>query len=216
MVARLFDGCARAVRHHDFAHHQHAVGARGVRIDGDRLEDAIGVVAFRLHGRRAVKTPQRQLLERRKRVEVLELGLAAQVRRRRVAVEPDVFELVFGHSRLSCADRAIICVPRRALPQIAAESKAPRRLPPAFKHFVCQSALRPDRAAAARRIAGTARPNCCEPNEQKCECSYCSHALIFCEAYRTKVGQSIILRTTQETGTVTRALGCAHGQGAEP
>jgi hypothetical protein len=34
-----------------------------------------------------------------------------------------------------------ISVPRRALPQIAAESKAPRRLPPAFKHFVCQSAL---------------------------------------------------------------------------
>ena len=104
MVARLFDGCARAVRHHDFAHHQHAVYARGVRIDGDGLEHAIRVVAFRLHGRTAVKTPQRQLLERRKRVELLELSLATQVRRRRVTVEPDVFEFVFCHSRLSCAE----------------------------------------------------------------------------------------------------------------
>jgi hypothetical protein len=49
-----------------------------------------------------------------------------------------------------------ICVPRRALPQIAAESKASRRLPPAFKHFVCQSALRLNYAAAARRIIGAA------------------------------------------------------------
>src|SRR5579862_9540684 len=100
-----------------------------------------------------------------------------------------------------------ICVPRRAVPQIAAESKAPRRLPAAFKHFVCQSALRPNHAAAARRIDGPARSNRCEPNEHKRQCSYCSHALIFCEAYRTKVGQSIILRTTQQTRTVTRALG---------
>jgi hypothetical protein len=41
-----------------------------------------------------------------------------------------------------------ICVPRRALPQIAAESKASALLPPAFKHFVCQSLLRAKRAAA--------------------------------------------------------------------
>jgi hypothetical protein len=46
-----------------------------------------------------------------------------------------------------------ICVPRRALPQIAAESKAPRRLPPAFKHFVCQSAL----GRARRRGAANQR-----------------------------------------------------------
>src|ERR1700688_3989836 len=106
-------------------------------------------------------------------------------------------------------------VPRRAPPQIAAESKASAPLPSAFKHFVCQSAPRPNRAAAERRIAGAARLTCCKPNEQKRECSYCSHALIFYEAYRTKDGQSTILRTTQETRTVTRALGCAHGQGAE-
>jgi hypothetical protein len=92
-----------------------------------------------------------------------------------------------------------ICVPRRALPQIAAESKASAPLPSAFKHFVCQSALGAEHAGAARRIGGAARPRRCEANEQKCECSYCSHALIFCEAYRTKDGQSIILTTTQQT-----------------
>ena len=87
-----------AVRHHDFAHHQHAVGAPAVRIDRDRLEHAVRRVTFRLHGRRAVEAPERKLLERRERVEVLELGLATQVRRRRVTVEPDVLELILCHS----------------------------------------------------------------------------------------------------------------------
>jgi hypothetical protein len=108
-----------------------------------------------------------------------------------------------------------ICVPRRALPQTAAELKASAPPPAGFQAFCVPIALRANRAAAGRRINGTARPNHCKPNEQKRECSYCSHALIFYEAYRTKDEQSIILRTTQETGTVTRALGCAHGQGAE-
>src|SRR5580692_6355337 len=92
-----------------------------------------------------------------------------------------------------------ICVPRRALPQIAAGSKASAPPPAAFKHFVCQSALGAGRAAATWRIAGTAWPLCCKANEQERECLYYSHALIFCEAYRIKVRQSIILRTTQQT-----------------
>src|ERR1700683_2199855 len=74
----------------------------------------MGVVALRLQGGGAVKTPQRQLLERRKRVEIFELGLAAQVWRRRVAVEPNVFEFVFCHSRLSCADVRSLCAETRA------------------------------------------------------------------------------------------------------
>ncbi len=40
-----------AVRHHHFAHHQHAVGARGIGIERDGFEHAIGAVPFRLHGR---------------------------------------------------------------------------------------------------------------------------------------------------------------------
>src|SRR5882724_13412258 len=55
-----------AVGHHDFAHHQRAIGARGVRIDGDRLEHAIRIMALGLHGRASVEAPQRKLFERRK------------------------------------------------------------------------------------------------------------------------------------------------------
>ena len=54
-----------AVRHHHFAHHQRAVGARGVRIDRDRLQHAIGAVAFGLHGGAAVEAPERKLVQRR-------------------------------------------------------------------------------------------------------------------------------------------------------
>ena len=59
-----------AVGHHDFAHHQRAVVARGVRIDRDRLQHAIRAVAFGLHGRRAVKAPQRKLFQRRERCRI--------------------------------------------------------------------------------------------------------------------------------------------------
>src|SRR5580704_8456326 len=88
-----------------------------------------------------------------------------------------------------------VCVPRRALPQIAAESKASAPPPAGFQAFCVPIGA----MAPPRRIAGTARPFCCKSNEQKPACSYCSHALILCEAYRTKVGQSIILTTTQQT-----------------
>ena len=86
-----------SVRHHDFAHDKRAVLARSIRIDGDRLQHAIGAVAFGLHGRRAVKTPQRKLFQRRKLVEFLDLCLAAQIGCRRIPVEPDILELILGH-----------------------------------------------------------------------------------------------------------------------
>ena len=46
-----------AIRHHHFAHHQHAVGAPAVRINRDRLQHAVGAVALGLHGRASVKAP---------------------------------------------------------------------------------------------------------------------------------------------------------------
>ena len=86
-----------AIRHHDFAHDEHAVGARAVRENCDWLQYAIGAAALGLLRRRTVETPQRQLVERREAFEFLDLRLATQVRHRLVAVEPNVLEFVFGH-----------------------------------------------------------------------------------------------------------------------
>jgi hypothetical protein len=49
-----------AVGHHDFAHHEHAVGARGVGVDRDRLEHAVRRMSLGLHGRRPVEAPKRE------------------------------------------------------------------------------------------------------------------------------------------------------------
>src|SRR5207302_9807186 len=81
----------------DFAHHQRAIGAPAIRIDGDRFQHAIGAMALGLQSRAAVEAPQRKLLERRKCSEFLDLRFAAQVGRRRVSVEPDILELILGH-----------------------------------------------------------------------------------------------------------------------
>ena len=90
-----------AVGHHHFAHHEHAVLALAVGINRDRLQHAVGAVAFGLHRRAAVEAPQRKLIQRREAVELFDLRLAAQVRDGRVAVQPDVFELVLCHCNLS-------------------------------------------------------------------------------------------------------------------
>ena len=90
-----------AVRHHDLAQHEHAVLALAVGKDADRLQHAVRAAAFGLHGRAAVEAPQRQLLQRRKRVVFLDLRLAAEIGHRGVAVEPDVLELILCHCRPS-------------------------------------------------------------------------------------------------------------------
>ena len=54
-------------------------------------------------------------------------------------------------------------------------------------------------------LGNSPRPKC-NRNEQQHKCSYCSHALILCEAYRTKDGQRIILTTTQQTDRLARAF----------
>ncbi|MCY1237984.1 hypothetical protein D9M72_507020 [compost metagenome] len=89
------------IGHHDFAENEHAVLALRVRIDGNRLQHAVGAAAFGLHRRGTVEAPEGQLLKRRKSIEFLDQGLAAQVRGGLVTVEPDVFELELCHFVLS-------------------------------------------------------------------------------------------------------------------
>jgi hypothetical protein len=90
----------RPVREEHLAHDEHTVDARGVGEDGDRLEHAVRVATLGLARRAAVEAPHGELLEAREARELLDLGLAAQVRDGLVAIEPDVFELVFRHEAL--------------------------------------------------------------------------------------------------------------------
>ncbi len=90
-----------AVRHHHFAHDQHAVGAGRIGIVGNRFQNAVRVAAFGLLGGTAVKAPQRQLLEAREGAVFFDQRFAAQVRHRRVTVEPNVLELVLRHCSVS-------------------------------------------------------------------------------------------------------------------
>src|SRR5207247_1672762 len=68
--------------------------------NGDRLEDAIGVVTLGLLGRTAVEAPARELFQGRELVEVLDEGFAADVGDGLVAVEPYVFQFELGHGCL--------------------------------------------------------------------------------------------------------------------
>lgn len=86
-----------AIGHHDFAHDERTVGAGRIRVDRDGLQNAIGGVAFGLLRGGAIKAPKRQLLECRKFIEFLDLGLAAQVGDRLVSVQPDVLEFELSH-----------------------------------------------------------------------------------------------------------------------
>ena len=79
------------------AHHEHAVLAGGVREDRDGLQHDIGALALGLAGRAAVEAPVGKFGQLREALEFLDLGLAAEVGQRGVAVEPDVFQFVLGH-----------------------------------------------------------------------------------------------------------------------
>jgi hypothetical protein len=98
------DGCAAvarmrrlAVRHHDFAHHQHAVLAGAVRKNCNGFQHAIGALAFRLPRGAAVEAPQGKLFEFREALVFDNFGFASEIGNGFVAVEPDVFEFVLCH-----------------------------------------------------------------------------------------------------------------------
>ena len=86
-----------AIWHHDFAHDDRAVAAGRVWIDGHWLENAVRAAAFGLLGGTTIEAPERKLFEGWEAVVFLDLGLAAEVWHRGIAVEPDVFQFVFGH-----------------------------------------------------------------------------------------------------------------------
>src|SRR5579871_1192016 len=111
-----------AVRHHHFAHHQHAVGALRVGIDRDRLQHAIRAPALGLIGRAAVEAPVRELFERRKRVELLDLRLAAQIWYWGIPIEPNILESILSHSlslQLGCGfPTPVSCLGNRSAPMM--------------------------------------------------------------------------------------------------
>ena len=86
-----------AVGHHDLAHDEGAIFAGAVWVNGDWLEHAVGAAAFGLLGRATVEAPLWELLEAWEAGEFLDLSFTAKIRHRSVAVEPDVFQFVFGH-----------------------------------------------------------------------------------------------------------------------
>ena len=105
---RPFVGRVRrlAVRHHDFAHHEHAIGSLAIRENAYRLEHAIRAVAFGLHRRAAVKTPKGQLLYRWKYVVFLDLCLSAKIGDRFITVQPYIFQFILRHCDLSSVNDA--------------------------------------------------------------------------------------------------------------
>ena len=92
----------RPVGQKHLAHHEHAAAPGGIGEESDRLQHAVRASAFGLLCRTAVEVPDGQLLEGRFAGELHDLRLAAEIRDGLVAVQPDVFELVLGHSRSSC------------------------------------------------------------------------------------------------------------------
>ena len=141
----------RAIGVHDFAHHKRAVLAGAVGEHGDRLQHAIGIMAFGLLGRAAVKTPQRQFLDLRKFGEVLELRLAAQIRDRLVAIQPDILELIFRHFSLS--SRAWEVEP--VATSFGNSEVAPdRQRLSHIRHFLCHAASGPRAIPASYRTLG--------------------------------------------------------------
>jgi len=89
-----------SIGHHDFAHDKNAIDTSGVRINGDRFQNAIGTASFRLSRGAPVETPKGEFFELREAAIFFKLSLATEVRDWGITIEPDVFELVFSHNRI--------------------------------------------------------------------------------------------------------------------
>ena len=87
----------RAVSVVDFAHDEGSVLPGGVREDSYRDQNTVRAASGGLLGRAAVKSPFGKFFEFREGGVVFDLCLATEVADGFVAVEPDVFEFVFGH-----------------------------------------------------------------------------------------------------------------------
>lgn len=87
-----------AIRKHHLTHDEDAVFAGAVGVEGNRLEDAVGVAAFCLLGGGAIEAPLGKLVESRELIEITKHALGAEVLHGVVTVEPDVIESVFGHN----------------------------------------------------------------------------------------------------------------------
>jgi hypothetical protein len=93
-------GMCCAIREHDFAQDDIGVLAARIRIQSNGFQYAIRAFAFGLHGGASVKTPQGQIRQGGRMVERLDRGLATQLRNRRFAVKPNIFQFVFCHGLL--------------------------------------------------------------------------------------------------------------------
>src|SRR5690242_1256368 len=88
-----------AVREHDLTENDITVLATGVRIERYGLEQTIRAFSFGLHGRAAVKAPGRQVSKSGGMIKCSDGSLAAQFGNGGLAIKPDIFEFIFGHSR---------------------------------------------------------------------------------------------------------------------
>ena len=86
-----------AVGKRDFTHHERPIFTGSVGINGDWLENAVGVASVCLLGGGSVKSPLGQLLESREIIKFLDAAFSAKVWDGRVAVQPDIIESVFSH-----------------------------------------------------------------------------------------------------------------------
>ena len=125
-VAIVFEG-APDVRGMDgpigvehFAEHQRGVSSVGVGDDPDRLEQAVGRVAFGLFGRAAIEGPV-GTIGRAVWFVVDDLRLAAQRRLGCVTVQPDVFQLI-AHAMLF-PSRLLLEIPDDCLSKRHPENK---------------------------------------------------------------------------------------------